>query len=370
MKEKELKDVPKSSVNALTRMLSDGYSELVGKGLPLKTFPAVMLWGAPGIGKSQAVRQLAESLESRTGKRVVITDVRLLLFNPIDLRGIPTANADKTLAVWLKPSIFKMDESKNVVNILFLDELTAAPQSVQAAAYQIALDRIIGEHKLPENCIVIAAGNRLTDKSVAFKMPKALCNRLMHIEVECSYESWREWAVRSGVENRILGFLSFRRSFLMTDDPNEDVAYPTPRSWEMASNVLRFVQPDLKAAMPMIAGLVGNGAASELKNWCSVYRDLPSIADIFDGKPAAVPQNTDALYALAASITAYAREHKDDTARITNAIRYAQRLPADFSVLLLKDFSYLEPDYRSKLMKIPEFTKWLKDKGRLLNGNI
>ena len=88
-----------------------------------------------------------------------MTDVRLLLFNPVDLRGIPAANADRTLAVWLKPKIFQMDESENVLNLLFLDEISAAPPSVQAAAYQITLDRMVGEHRLPENCIVIAAGD-------------------------------------------------------------------------------------------------------------------------------------------------------------------------------------------------------------------
>lgn len=118
-----------------------------------------MLWGPPGVGKSQGVRQIAEHITEETGKSVAINDVHLLLFNPVDLRGIPTANADKTLAVWLKPKIFQMDESTDTVNILFLDEISAAPPSVQAAAYQITLDRSIGEHRLPDNCIVIAAGN-------------------------------------------------------------------------------------------------------------------------------------------------------------------------------------------------------------------
>ena len=94
-------------------------------------------------------------------------------------------------AIWLKPQIFQMNDSEDVVNILFLDEISAAPQSVQAAAYQITLDRVVGEHKLPENCIVIAAGNRVTDRSVAFKMPKALANRLMHFEVDGNFDSWK-----------------------------------------------------------------------------------------------------------------------------------------------------------------------------------
>ena len=177
-----------------------------------------MLWGPPGIGKSQGVREIACNIQAKTGKKVSITDVRLLLFNPVDLRGIPTTNADKTLSVWLKPQIFQMDESEDVINILFLDEITAAPQSVQAAAYQITLDRVIGEHKLPENCIVIAAGNRVTDKSVAYNMPRALANRLLHITVKGDPDSWHDWAVKSGIHRFVTSFLEYNPTALMRSD--------------------------------------------------------------------------------------------------------------------------------------------------------
>ena len=155
------------TVEQLVYYLSNAYSAVIENELPFKSLPSVMLWGPPGVGKSQGVRQIAANVQQRTGKQVNVTDVRLLLFNPVDLRGIPTANADKTLAIWLKPQIFQMDDSLDVVNILLLDEISAAPPSVQAAAYQITLDRVIGEHKLPDNCFVIAAGNRTTDKGMA-----------------------------------------------------------------------------------------------------------------------------------------------------------------------------------------------------------
>ena len=203
-------NMPSLSVERTITTLTRAYTSVIEKGLSPKILPSVMMWGPPGVGKSQAVRAIAKDIEKKTGKTVKITDVRLLLFNPIDLRGIPTANADKTLAIWLKPQIFQMSDSDDIINILFLDEISAAPQSVQAAAYQITLDRVVGEHKLPDNCIVIAAGNRVTDKSVSFKMPKALANRLLHIEVEGSFDSWKNWAERSGINKKVLGFLSFR----------------------------------------------------------------------------------------------------------------------------------------------------------------
>lgn len=145
----------------------------------------------------------------------------------------------KTLAIWLKPQIFQMDPDESIVNILFLDEISAAPQSVQAAAYQITLDRVAGEHKLPDNCIVIAAGNRVTDKSVAFKMPKALANRLCHIEIEGNFKSWKQWAISKGIHHKVIGFISFKQNMLMGfDGGKDDLAFPTPRSWEMVSNLL------------------------------------------------------------------------------------------------------------------------------------
>ncbi len=371
MKEMKLSNIPSMPVGKLIDTLAETYTAVIRRGVPLRTVPSVMLWGPPGVGKSQAVRQLAQALRQSTGKRTAVTDVRLLLFNPIDLRGIPTANADKTLAIWLKPRIFQMDESDDVVNILFLDEISAAPQSVQAAAYQITLDRVVGEHALPENCLVIAAGNRTTDKSVAFKMPKALANRLLHIEVEGSFASWRAWAVKSGVNDKVVGFLSFRQNYLMGfDAASDDLAFATPRSWEMVSNLLNHVKSDVDAMYPLIAGLVGTGVAVEFRTWARVYGQLPEIRDIFDGKMPSPPSNTDALYALTAAMTAYARDHRTDMARIANSIRYADRLPPDFSVVVMKDYMYLEPDYKNKLMAVPEFARWLRTRGKLLNGAV
>ncbi|MCR4660628.1 MAG: MoxR family ATPase [Clostridia bacterium] len=371
MKEEiKLSGIPSMSVEKVIEQLSLSYTGLIKSGCPLKSFPSVMLWGPPGIGKSQAIRQIAKEIENNTSKKVNITDVRLLLFNPIDLRGIPTANEDKTLAVWLKPQIFQMDESDNVINILFLDEISAAPQSVQAAAYQITLDRVVGEHKLPENCIVIAAGNRTTDKSVSVKMPKALANRLLHIEVVGSFDSWKNWAISHGINEKIIGFLTFKRDALMMfSSENDDLAFATPRSWEMVSNILNNINDSVDKMFPLICGLIGNGTARELKSWVKIYKNLPNIEDIFLGKQVDVPKAQDTLYALITSMVAYAREHKDNLDLIGNSIRYANKMPPDFSVVLIKDYMAIEKNYRNKLVLIPEFTAWIQSKGKYLNGS-
>ena len=367
----KMTNIPSMNVNRIIDTLSEAYCAIINGGQMLKLLPSVMLWGPPGVGKSQAIRQLAKTITDRTGKKTCVTDVRLLLFNPIDLRGIPTANADKTLAIWLKPQIFQMDPGEDIVNILFLDEISAAPQSVQAAAYQITLDRVVGEHKLPDNCIVIAAGNRTTDKSVAFKMPKALANRLLHIEVEDSFKSWKEWAIRSGINSKVLGFLTFRQTYLMKfDAASEELAFATPRSWEMVSNLLNYVSDNVDKMFPMISGIVGTGVAVEFRTWAQVYDDLPSLEDIFDGKNPPLPKGTDAMYALTAAMTGYARANRNNIPGITNSLTYADRMPPDFSAMLMKDYMYIEPNYREKLLQIPAFSRWLSTKGRLINGVV
>jgi hypothetical protein len=367
----KLSNIPSMTVGRVVEDLSEAYCTLINNGGEIKSMPSVMLWGPPGVGKSQAIRQIAKEIEANTGKKTSVTDVRLLLFNPIDLRGIPTANEDRTLAIWLKPQIFQMDESEDVVNILFLDEISAAPQSVQAAAYQITLDRVVGEHRLPDNCIVIAAGNRTTDKSVSFKMPKALANRLLHIEVEGSFSSWKEWAIRSGVHPMVIGYLSYKPEALMCfDAASEDLAFATPRSWEMVSNILNNVNGDIDKVFSLIAGLIGICEASELRTWGKVYKDLPEMADVFEGRTAQVPKKPDQLYALTSAMTSYASNHRNDMGQIANSIKYASQLPPDFSVVLMKDYMAIEKDYTKKLLSIPEFSRWMQSKGSLLNGSI
>jgi len=363
-----LGNIPGIDVGKMVELLVNMYGTVINKGMKVSILPSVMLWGPPGVGKSQGVTQIAMGLERLTGKKCNITDVRLLLFNPIDLRGIPTANEDKTLAVWLRPQIFNMDPSDDVINILFLDEISAAPQSVQAAAYQITLDRKVGEHKFPDNCIVIAAGNRVTDKSVATKMPKALANRMLHIETKVNVDAWRSWAIANGINEKVIGFLSFKPDYLMNFDSSaEDLAFPTPRAWEMVSNLLNNLDGDIDALMPLISGVVGTGAAVEFKTWTTVYNKLPDLEGIFDGKETRLPDSPDVMYALISAMGRYAYEHKDEMDRIANSIAYADRMPPDFSTVLMKDYMSMEPDYVKKLLSIPVFEKWLRTKGALLN---
>lgn len=368
-------NIPKMVVNDIIDLMMSMYRYPIAKkeGFSIKNTPTVMLWGAPGVGKSQAVRAFAERIEKETEKRVNVTDVRLLLFNPVDLRGIPTADVNKEFSIWLKPKIFNMDESDDVVNILFLDEITAAPQSVQAAAYQITLDRIVGEHKLPDNCIIIAAGNRITDKSVAYKMPKALGNRMIHFETYCDIDDWKKWALTHNIDPRIIGFLTQHgNSKLMDfDTQNDDVAYPTPRSWEAVDKVIKLFGGNVNAAENLIAGSVGTGAAIEFVTWTQVYDKIPDIMSIFEGKckQDLKKESPDVNFAVYASIVNYvASKFSNDKKAIGNVFTYImEHMTQEFQVLVVKDIKNSNPNAISVLLKIPECSEWLKRNEELLS---
>ena len=200
-------------------------------------------------------------------------------------------------------------------------------------------------------------------------MPKALANRMMHIEIAGSYEAWRAWAVSHGINEKIIGFLAFRPDRLMGFSPgNDDLAFATPRAWEMVSNLMNNVSDDIDEMFTLIAGIVGSGVAVEFRTWAAVYITLPDVGAIFDGTEQKVPRRTDTLYALISAMTKYASEHRDEMDRIANSIAYADMMPADFSAVLMQDYLNIEEGYRLRLMGIPEFTRWLRTKGALLNG--
>ena len=345
-------------VDTMVNLLSKTYTSLINDRVPFKEFPSVMLWGAPGVGKSQGVRQIADIIHKNTGKEVRITDVRLLLFNPVDLRGIPTSNAEKTEAVWLRPQIFKMDPSEDIVNILFLDEITAAPTSVQAAAYQVTLDRMIGEHKLPENCIVIAAGNRVTDRSVSYNMPRALANRLCHFEIKEDPNAWHDWAVKNGIHPYVVGFIEYSSTSLSRAKGME-LAFPTPRSWEMVSNILNCVSEDMKTVFPMVAGCIGDTTASQLQSWSELYEGLPNIKGIFAEGKGTLPKEKELQIALKSKMVQYARLHPEKEL-IDNSIEYSCEMPWSFRGRLMQDY-YRLPEIREILEDNDVFKTAVRD---------
>lgn len=262
--------------------LSTFLSKLVNHSLKLST----MIWGPPGIGKSSIVAQTAQA------HNLEMIDLRLSQLAPTDLRGLPVADHTDGISRWYPPEFLP----RKGQGILFLDEVNLAPPAIQGIAQQLILDRRVGSYTVPDDWFIWAAGNRKEDRAAVFDMPAPLANRFIHLVVEPDFESFKAYALAHGIHEHLLAFLSFRPALLHKLDPQQP-AWPSPRSWMMA-NALYQAELDL-------APVVGLGAASEFSSFVSIFRRLPDIDAILQGKgqQIAFPKEPSLCYAVTAALT-------------------------------------------------------------------
>jgi hypothetical protein len=213
-------------------------------------------------------------------------DLRLGQMEPTDIRGIPFYNKDIGKMDWAPPVELPDEEmSKDYpIVVLFLDELNSAAPSVQSAAYQLILNRRIGKYRLPDNVVMVAAGNRESDKGVTYRMPTPLANRFIHQEMKVDFASWQEWAVNNRIHKDVVGYLSFAKQDLYDfDAKSASRAFATPRSWTFVSQLLDEGDDD-DTTMNLIAGTVGEGLAVKFMAHKKVAGRMPNPTDILNGK--------------------------------------------------------------------------------------
>lgn len=217
----------------------------------------VMIWGPPGVGKSQLVAQAARI------HGVAVIDLRLSQLEPSDLRGIPYREGSRV--EWAPPSALPDAERHGPRGFLFLDEITSALPSVAAAAYQLILDRRLGDYQVPPGWAIIAAGNRLSDRGVVYAMPAPLANRFAHVELQPDIDDWLAWAQQAGLDARLRAFLADNPRWLFDYDPDlRPLAFPTPRAWAFVDRALRKFGDDAQLLPSAVAGCVGEAAANAL----------------------------------------------------------------------------------------------------------
>jgi hypothetical protein len=241
----------------------------------------IFLWGPPGIGKSELVEGITADLGG------IMYDLRLGQMEPTDIRGIPFYNKENGKMDWAAPIDLPDAETaaQYPVVVLFLDEMNSAPASVQSAAYQLILNRRIGKYVLPDNVVIVAAGNRESDKGVTFRMPTPLANRFLHQEMKVDFASWQEWAVQNNEHKDVVGYLSFAKQDLYDfDAKSSSRAFATPRSWHFVSQLLEDESLDDDTAMNLIAGTVGEGLAVKFMAHRKIAGRMPSPTDILNGK--------------------------------------------------------------------------------------
>lgn len=287
----------------------------------VKAGRAPFVWGPPGIGKSQISKQVAQELEYDT-----FNDIRLSQMEPTDLRGIPMPGTDskgRPVVQWSRPDFFDPDtnegdkssrdadgtpsENKKFRKAFYLfDEMNSAAQSIQAAAYQIVLDKQLGPHKMGPRDFVMAAGNRETDKGATFKMPTPLLNRFVHLELAPDFDDWQEHALGAMFNPFVVGYLTFAKQDMFQFDPSSaSRGYPTPRSWEAVSDIFNAGPTSSEGILTsLVAGAVGEGIAVKFMEYRKKAESLPDPSEILKGRIKKLDAKADVslMYTLTTSL--------------------------------------------------------------------
>ena len=312
----------------------------------------VMLWGPPGVGKSELIDQVAAE------QGVDVIDIRLSQLEPSDLRGIPFRVDERV--DWAIPSMLPDASRHGERGVLFLDEITSAPPSVSAAAYQLILDRRLGDYRVPDHWAIFAAGNRQGDRGVTYTMPAPLANRFSHYEVDVNLDDWVAWAYAKGIDERVIAFLRFRPDLLFDfDSATNPVAFPSPRSWEFAHRALQKFSGDGQLLLGALQACVGAAAGIELDAFVRNLDQLPDIDAIIAGADIQVPGDLDLQYAVASSLVGRAikyRNGEDGSQVLGNILNYAGRFPQkEMGVMLVSD---LHQAIGTDLFALPQFSDW------------
>lgn len=282
----------------------------------------VMIWGAPGVGKSEIVYQIAQNIDHE------LREMRLSIMDPTEVKGILFPNTKTKEANWYFPETLP----KKGKGILFIDEINTAPPAVQAAAYQLILNRKLGEYELPEGWRIVAAGNRMGDRGVTYQMPSPLANRFVHIDLEPDLDDYCLHATKSGVSDDNIAFLRYRPDLLHKFDAAANPrAFPTPRTWFFVDEISKLGLPPL-LELEAIKGTVGEGPASERAAFMKTIKNMPKIDEILlNPDKVKVPEEPSVLYALSTALANFASENNFD-----RLMRYTERMPVEFQVVTVR----------------------------------
>jgi hypothetical protein len=311
--------------NTVTRTVGPNAAKASIKHAISKKRP-IFLWGPPGIGKSDIVAQICNSFSNSH-----LIDIRLSLWEPTDIKGIPYFDSNSGNMVWGAPSELPSAElaAKYDHIVLFLDEMNSAAPAVQAAAYQLILNRKVGTYTLPDNVMIVAAGNREADKGVTYRMPAPLANRFVHLEMAVSFDDWFQWATDNKVHKDVVGFLQFSKKDLYDFDPKSPSrSFATPRSWSFVSELLED-DLDESTLTDLVSGSVGEGLAVKFMAHRKVASSMPNPTDILAGKVKEMTsKEISAMYSLTVSLCyelqeAEANGDKKFDEKVNNFLRFA-----------------------------------------------
>lgn len=303
-----------------------------------RTNSVTMMWGPPGVAKSQLVHQLGAELG------VEVREMRPALMDAVDAHGLPVPDLENRIVHWLHNAILPRDGSDPDDGILFLDEIVQGPPSVLNALSELILDRRLGTYRFPHNWMIIAAGNPVSSRAASSKMPLHLANRMEHIMVEVDHDDWARHAISREFHASTIGFIRWDPSCLHKFDPSDLLdeakspfpAFPTPRSWEFVSDFLKSDPAD-EILLEKLQGIIGMSMASKFWGFLQIYRELPPIELIHAAPESApVPTKSEAVWGTCGALVSNAT----DTKKLDATVVYARRLPAEYGTLTLRDLYF------------------------------
>lgn len=312
-----------------------------------------MVWGPPGIGKSQIAYQIANDLNAK------LFELRANLFDPVDVRGglkvVEQEDGTYRTRYGVPEDYPDSNYGGNVV--LLVDELPNAPKATQNALLQLVLDKKIGTYTLPPGTAIIAAGNRSIDRAAVHEMPTPVKNRFAHYEIEANIDDWVAWAMQNNISPTIVSFLRYRPTQLHNLDAREN-AFPTPRAWEMVNRKLPFMGGNTDEEFYGTASLIGDGPAGEFIAFKKSVDKMPDLDQIVQNPTyTQVPDDPSVLYAVSGALASRA-----DTNNFKEIMKYAKRMPAEYQVVLVRDS--LAKD--RELMQTDAFQQWTQDNANVL----
>ena len=296
--------------------------------------PAIMLRGAPGVGKSTIVRSVAKDLG------IGFIDVRLAQMERVDFAGLPSVNNEMT--EWNVPSFWPRD--MNSKGIILLDEITSAPSDCQVAAYSVVLDRRIpnSNYTLPNGWLIVAAGNRTCDRAVVKTMSSALANRFVHFEIEANSEDWVKWATVNEIHPSVVGFINYKPALLFKmEGQNLEYGWPSPRSWERVSNCISIFNGNTELLRKVVYGLVGNGVGLEFMEFFKMSSEFDSILEVMLNESAnfELPEKADKKYAVVSAVIYHlwnGKSTEDTEKRVNGFFKILSKMPNDFGAMMIK----------------------------------
>ena len=298
------------------------------------------LRGPSGIGKSEVVFQTSKLLGEHVKDWKGVVDLRLAQMDPTDLRGVPHVVEGRTK--WARPDFLP----ESGAGILFLDEITSAPPAVQAAAYQLCLTP--QDFGIPPEWMVIAAGNRKSDRGVTYNIAAPLQNRMCDINVSTTTDDFSGYAVGK-IRPEILSLLQDRPDLLHKFEPTGDMKpFPSPRAWFAVSDTVDLDLP-VQDRVELITGDVGEEAAMIFETHLRVWETMPRLDDILAGKPVSMPKELNVRYCVAMGLAT-----RLSASNFDNAWTFLAQMPGDIQTLTIK----LAHKRDKSISKAAAFSKW------------